>query len=60
MCARSPMRTRRPIRAHVPEDNAGSVKVLTRRGFEKVGEEKVFSNARAAVVVEHVLELAGD
>ncbi|MDO4240688.1 GNAT family N-acetyltransferase [Micrococcus sp.] len=52
--------TRRPVRAHVPEDNAGSVKVLTRRGFEKVGEEKVFSNARAAVVVEHVLELSGD
>ena len=50
----------RPVRAHVPTDNVGSQKVLKRRGFEVVGEEKVFSNARAAVVVEHVLELDGD
>ncbi|MGC5048329.1 GNAT family N-acetyltransferase [Micrococcus porci] len=47
----------RPVRAHVPEDNLGSVKVLTRRGFREVGREKVFSNARAEVVEELILEL---
>jgi len=50
----------RPVRAHVPEDNAGTVKVLSRLGFTVVGEEKVFSNARAAVVTELVMELAAD
>ncbi len=49
--------TRRPVRAHVPSDNAGSIKVLTRRGFVVVGEEKVFSNARAEVVTEQIMEL---
>lgn len=49
--------TARPLRAHVPEDNVGSVKVLSRRGFETVGEEKVFSNARAEVITELVMEL---
>ncbi len=49
--------TRRPLRAHVPEDNAGSVKVLSRRGFETVGQERVFSNARAEVITELVMEL---
>lgn len=49
--------TRRPLRAHVPEDNVGSVKVLSRRGFEEVGQERVFSNARAEVITELVMEL---
>lgn len=48
----------RPVRARVPEDNGGTVKVLSRRGFEVVGEEKVFSNARAAVVTELIMELS--
>lgn len=52
--------TERPVRAHVPADNVGSQKVLKRRGFEVVGEEKVFSNARAEVVTEEILELAGE
>ncbi|AXR73832.1 MULTISPECIES: GNAT family N-acetyltransferase [Auritidibacter] len=47
----------RPIRAMVPADNAGSQKVLTRRGFEKIGEEQSFSNARAEIITEDVLEL---
>ncbi|MDX2340805.1 GNAT family N-acetyltransferase [Micrococcus sp. NPDC078436] len=50
----------RPVRAHVAEDNAGTVRVLSRRGFEVVGEEKVFSNARAAVITELVMELGAD
>ena len=49
--------TERPIRAHVPSDNLGSQKVLSRRGFHVVGENKVFSNARAEIVTELVMEL---
>lgn len=49
--------TPRPVRAHVPADNIGSQKVLTRRGFAVVDEVKAFSNARAEVVTELVLEL---
>lgn len=47
----------RPVRAHVPEDNAGTMKVLSRLGFQEVGREQVFSNARAAVITELVMEL---
>lgn len=47
----------RPIQAYVPADNAGTQKVLLRCGFEKIGEEKSFSNARAEVISEHILQL---
>lgn len=47
----------RPITARVPADNIGSQKVLTRRGFAVTGEEKFFSNARAEVVTELLMEL---
>lgn len=47
----------RPVQAHVPADNIGSQKILTRRGFAVVDEVKTFSNARAEVVTELVLEL---
>ncbi|HAY44288.1 MAG TPA: GNAT family N-acetyltransferase [Micrococcaceae bacterium] len=49
--------TKRPLTAHVVQDNLGSLKVLERRGFKQVGTEQIFSNARAAVVTEIVLEL---
>ncbi|MDO5633650.1 MAG: GNAT family N-acetyltransferase [Micrococcus sp.] len=49
--------TERPVRARVPSDNVGSQKVLSRRGFAVIGEDQVFSNARAAVVTELILEL---
>lgn len=52
--------TERPVRAHVPADNVGSLKVLTRRGFVRVGQEQVFSNARAEIVTEEVLELPAE
>lgn len=47
----------RPLRARVVVDNHGSLKILTSRGFEEIGEEQVFSNARAEVVTEKLFEL---
>ena len=47
----------RPVRAHVPADNVGSQKILTRRGFAVVGEDKTFSNARSEVVTELIMQL---
>lgn len=49
--------TTRPLRARVVDDNAGSLKILQSRGFAEVGQEQVFSNARAQVVTEKILEL---
>ncbi|MEV4900569.1 GNAT family N-acetyltransferase [Citricoccus sp. NPDC055426] len=49
--------TERPLRALVPADNIGSQKILTRRGFSVVGEDKSFSNARSEVVTELVMQL---
>lgn len=46
----------RPVVAHVATDNVGSQKVLARHGFEVTGERRVFSNARAEVVTELVME----
>lgn len=49
--------TPRPLRARVVTDNVGSLKILQSRGFHEAGEEQVFSNARAEVVTEKVLQL---
>lgn len=49
--------TKRPLMAHVVQDNLGSIKVLERRGFKTVGTEQIFSNARAEVVTENVMQL---
>ncbi len=49
--------TKRPLTAHVVQDNLGSIKVLERRGFKTVGTEQIFSNARAEVVTENVMQL---
>ncbi len=49
--------TKRPLTAHVVQDNLGSIKVLERRGFKIIGTEQIFSNARAAVVTENVMKL---
>ena len=49
--------TARPLRARVPQDNIGSIKVLERRGFKVIDESADFSNARAAVVKEFIMEL---
>lgn len=49
--------TNRPLRARVPQDNVGSIKILERRGFKVIAESAEFSNARAAVVKEFIMEL---
>lgn len=47
----------RPVQARVVTDNLGTLKILQSRGFQQIGEESTFSNARAQVVQEKVLEL---
>lgn len=47
----------RPLYARAAKDNLGSIRVLEKNGFLKIGEEQGFSNARGAVVEEVVMEL---
>lgn len=47
----------RPIYARVAKDNAGSIGVLRKCGFEIHGEDRGFSNARGGEVEEFVLVL---
>ena len=47
----------RPIRARAVADNASSIRILERWGFQHVGEEQGFAPARGAVVRELILEL---
>jgi len=42
----------RPVHARVVEDNVGSVRVLERNGFVRVGSEEAFAEARQATVTE--------
>ncbi|MGQ7786570.1 MULTISPECIES: GNAT family N-acetyltransferase [Actinomycetes] len=48
----------RPVRARVVVDNVGTLKILQALGFVEVGEESNFSNVRAAVVQEKILQLS--
>ena len=48
----------RPLNARTAKDNTGSLTVLSRCGFEVVGENKDFSNARGEMVEEYLLQLA--
>lgn len=47
----------RPVRARVVVDNVGTLKILQSLGFEEVGVESSFSNVRAKVVQEKILQL---
>lgn len=47
----------RPIRARAVADNRGSMKVLEKWGFVRVGEAKGFAIARGAVVDEIIMQL---
>ncbi|WP_369174201.1 GNAT family N-acetyltransferase [Streptomyces sp. R28] len=49
----------RPIHARVVEDNTGSVRVLERNGFVRVGSEDSFAPGRRATVTELIFMLAG-
>lgn len=47
----------RPLYARAAKDNAGSLRVLEKCGFEISGEDRGFSNARGEEVEEFVLRL---
>jgi RimJ/RimL family protein N-acetyltransferase len=47
----------RPLHARVAGDNAGSLRVLRRAGFETIGTEVSFANARNAEIEETILRL---
>jgi RimJ/RimL family protein N-acetyltransferase len=47
----------RPIFARVAKDNPASLRVLQKCGFEIVGEDKGFANARGQEVEEYILKL---
>lgn len=44
--------TARPLHARVVEDNLGSIRVLERNGFVRVGSEDSFAEGRQATVTE--------
>ncbi|MDT7786517.1 MAG: hypothetical protein QOF58_4936 [Pseudonocardiales bacterium] len=48
----------RPLHARAASDNAGSLRVLTRAGFEKVGTDVGYANARKAEIEETILRLS--
>ncbi|MGW3116644.1 GNAT family N-acetyltransferase [Streptomyces sp. NPDC001107] len=50
--------TERPIHARVVADNPGSVRVLERNGFVRVGSEDSFAPGRQATVTELIFKLA--
>ena len=45
----------RPLFAHVAFDNIGSIKVLEKCGFTKIGEDKYFAKAREKEITEFIL-----
>lgn len=47
----------RPVRARVAADNAASIAVLEKLGFEQVGTEHGYANAREAEIEERVYRL---
>ena len=47
----------RPLVAHVAADNPASIRVLERNGFEQVGEQTTYANARRAAITERRFRL---
>jgi RimJ/RimL family protein N-acetyltransferase len=47
----------RPVYGRVAADNVGSVKVLERNGFQRVGEEESFAPARGTIIRESLFRL---
>ncbi len=48
----------RPIYGRVAFDNYGSQRVLEKCGFEKIGKDKGFANARQAEIEEYIYRLS--
>jgi RimJ/RimL family protein N-acetyltransferase len=51
------LETARPLKAAAAKDNLGSIRVLEKCGFERVGEGRGFANARGEEIDEVFLEL---
>ena len=49
--------TTRPLHAAAAKDNAGSIRVLEKCGFERVGEGRGYANARGEEIDEVILTL---
>ncbi len=47
----------RPLYARAAKDNLGSLRVLEKCGFTKIGEDKGFANARGEEIEELILQL---
>ena len=47
----------RPLFARASRDNIGSIRVLEKNGFEVIGEDRGYANARGAEIDELVLSL---
>ncbi|MBO0778695.1 MAG: GNAT family N-acetyltransferase [Ktedonobacteraceae bacterium] len=47
----------RPLYARAAKDNVGSLRVLEKCGFTRIGEDRGFSNARGEEVEEFILRL---
>lgn len=50
--------TVRPLHARVVDDNIGSIRVLERNGFVRIGSEDSFADGRQATVTELIYVLA--
>ncbi|HEX6497456.1 MAG TPA: GNAT family N-acetyltransferase [Micromonosporaceae bacterium] len=48
----------RPIYGRTAYDNVGSMRVLERNGFVRVGEEQAYAEARQATITEVIFKLA--
>lgn len=48
---------KRPIYGRAAKDNIGSIRVLEKCGFEKVGEDRGFANARGEEIAEVIMRL---
>lgn len=51
--------TKRPIYGRAAKDNRASIRVMEKCGFQIVGQDKGFANARGKEVEEFILELRG-
>lgn len=47
----------RPLYAHVAFDNFGSIRVLEKSGFNKIGKSNFFAKARSKEIEEYIFEL---